>query len=332
MSEKTKAGTKKKKAKQKPEQVETVEQPQLDLFNTLEAAPDSKAPSALKSGSIKTIAGKRVGQFDATRLVLPEHWNPRRDYGNMSELKSSILQHGLQEMIRVRQNTAGVWMVTAGFRRVTACKEIASENNAPFYMPAVIEEKETDLSAVMTNNILQNAGKKFTPLEAADGFARLKQLGMTEKEIAAHFGIAQATVTRRIRLYRDAGDALRSAVHEEAITLGQADSILKQAKADHAKQEELLKKLQIRMQKLYDLQQQTGGDKDDPAAADEKPAKKKTKVGAAQARKLLAEIGTLYVSLLRGRRALNANNQDWIKLEKKLAEVKRLKRLGLIKE
>lgn len=129
--------------------------------------------------------------------------NPRKDFGDLKELKESIKQHGLLMPIVV--NKEGV--IIDGGRRYAAIKELYDEKMLPeeFFPKGNIEimmrDVETDTHAEMS--LVANLQRKdLTPLEEARAFdAYIKKVvGSNALMLGTKIGKSEQYVSRRIAL------------------------------------------------------------------------------------------------------------------------------------
>jgi ParB family chromosome partitioning protein len=148
--------------------------------------------------------------------------NPRRDETPTPELVQSVREHGIVVPVIVRPD-GDRYQLIAGHRRVAAARQAGLTE-----IPAVVRA-EADLAA-MELTLIENLHRQdLSPLEEADGYYTLAQLGLTQKQIADKLGVSQPLVSKRLKLLM-LPDVARRAVElgrddggitiEEAVALG----------------------------------------------------------------------------------------------------------------
>ncbi len=142
----------------------------------------------------------------------PAEWN--RDIGDVSDLVESIRMHGVLQPLLVRQNGAGFELI-AGERRWTAAKLAGLAT-----VPCVLRETDnlSNLEEQLVENLLR---KDLEPLEEAEGYRRLVELGVAQKDIAARVGRSQAHVSKRLEVL-ELPDIARKALSAGNLTLEDA--------------------------------------------------------------------------------------------------------------
>ena len=152
---------------------------------------DSHYVEELASQSPTTI-GRLVGidQLD------PNPLQPRVEIGDLSELISSVKEHGVLEPLLVKPSAIkGRWMIIAGERRWRAATAAGLRE-----VPCI--EKDVDDEVVAEIALIENMQRKdLTPWEEADGLAALCQrFGYTHEDVARKIGKSRSTVTEALAL------------------------------------------------------------------------------------------------------------------------------------
>lgn len=167
---------------------------------------------------------------DAPRIVLipldrlrAHPQNPRRDVGDVTELADSIRSHGVRQNLLVvpGPDYPGTYRLVIGHRRTAAARTVRTVTA----LPAVIDE---DLSPAgqLELMLLENLQRTdLTPIEEADGYQGLLDLGHSEKVIAERLGRSRSTVKSRLRL-RSLPEIAREAVHAHTATLEDAAAVV----------------------------------------------------------------------------------------------------------
>lgn len=132
------------------------------------------------------------------RIVEREGFNPREDYGQedgtFAELVASIRESGVlvPPIVEIDRQ---LFVIVAGHRRVRAAREAGLVE-----IPCMVREAG-DATENLVLALVENLQRKdLTPVEKARGFARLKEMGLTEREIGHRLGCQQQTVNNALSL------------------------------------------------------------------------------------------------------------------------------------
>ncbi|EYR64641.1 chromosomal partitioning protein ParB [Actinotalea ferrariae CF5-4] len=149
--------------------------------------------------------------------VHPHPANPRRDVGDLTELADSIRAHGIRQNLLVVPNPDGDgYRLVIGHRRAAAAREADLT-----HVPAAIDQ-DLDEAGQRELMLLENIQRTdLTPVEEADGYQGLLDLGVKPEQIAERTGRSVTTVRTRLRLAAMPEPA-RAAVHEHRATLEDA--------------------------------------------------------------------------------------------------------------
>src|SRR5215213_41358 len=152
---------------------------------------DSHYVEELASQSPTTI-GRLIGidQLD------PNPLQPRVELGDLTELISSVKEHGVLEPLLVKPSAIkGRWMIIAGERRWRAATAAGLRE-----VPCI--EKDVDEEVVAEIALIENMQRKdLTPWEEADGLAALcHRYGYTHEDVSKKVGKSRSTVTEAITL------------------------------------------------------------------------------------------------------------------------------------
>ena len=132
----------------------------------------------------------------------PNPNNPRKHVGDVTELAESIKAQGIRQNLLVIPDTenrgpgdtAAVYRIVIGHRRYTAVKQ-AGLTRLPCVIADLDPRQERELMLVENT---QRAD--LTPLEEADGYQGLLDLGSSVRDMAAKTGRSQGFVRQRLRL------------------------------------------------------------------------------------------------------------------------------------
>jgi ParB family chromosome partitioning protein len=126
----------------------------------------------------------------------PNPEQPRVEFGDLSELVTSVKEKGVLEPLLVKPSKQkGRWMIIAGERRWRAAKAAGLRD-----VPCI--EMDVDEAAVAEIALIENMQRKdLTPWEEADGFAALCQrYGYTHEDVSKKVGKSRSSVTEAITL------------------------------------------------------------------------------------------------------------------------------------
>ena len=185
-------------------------------------APDTTSTSttgldALTTGA-PTTAPSTLVDLD---LVHPHPDNPRRDLGDLTELTDSIRAHGVRQNLLLVPDPdhPGQYRTVIGHRRTAAARAAGLT-----HLPAVVDDTLTpaeQLELMLLENIQRT---DLTPVEEADGYQGLLDLGVDVAQISTRTGRSETTVRSRLRLAMMPAPA-RAAVHEHRATLEDAAAL-----------------------------------------------------------------------------------------------------------
>lgn len=126
----------------------------------------------------------------------PHPDNPRKDLGDLEELKASIREHGIMQNLTVVpvDDEFENFKILIGHRRFAASEGIL------FELPCVIAEGLSDREQVgiMLCENMQRSDLTF--LEQAHGFQMMMDLGETVETISDKTGFSEATVKHRLEI------------------------------------------------------------------------------------------------------------------------------------
>ena len=130
-------------------------------------------------------------------ILNPHPDNPRKDLGDLTELRESIREHGIMQNLTVVPETeeqGDGYRILIGHRRFAASEGIVDE------LPCVVAKGLTDREQVgiMLCENMQRAD--LTYLEQAHGFQMMMDLGDTVETISEKTGFSKATVKHRLAI------------------------------------------------------------------------------------------------------------------------------------
>lgn len=128
----------------------------------------------------------------------PHPDNPRKDLGDLEELRESIREHGIMQNLTVipEDEEFENFTILIGHRRYAASEGILTE------LPCVIVEDLSDreqIGIMLCENLQRN---DLTFIEQAHGFQMMMDLGDTVESISEKTGFSEATVKHRLEIAR----------------------------------------------------------------------------------------------------------------------------------
>lgn len=179
--------------------------------------PPTEAPPVRDDASVVDV--DQVVPLPVDQLH-PAQDNPRAELGDVAELAASIAAVGLLQPLLVTPRAEGGWMVVAGHRRLAAL-QAAGQGSASCVVRALDDTQRQE--AMLVENI-QREG--LTPLEEARAYARLVELGSSQRRIASRVGRNQSHVSKRLALLALPPAAI-AALDDGRITVADAVALAK---------------------------------------------------------------------------------------------------------
>jgi len=137
-----------------------------------------------------------IGRFIETDRIEPNPHQPRKQFGDLSEMVASIKEKGILEPILVRAQ-GGKYQIIAGERRYQAAKLAGLR-----LLPCI--EVDVDSRGMLEISLIENLQRKdLTPFEESAAVQRLvDQFRYTHEEIARKLGKSRTVVTEMLSLNR----------------------------------------------------------------------------------------------------------------------------------
>lgn len=146
----------------------------------------------------------------------PHPDNPRKDLGDLEELRESIKEHGIMQNLTVvpTDDNLDDFRILIGHRRYAASEGILHE------LPCVIVEGLSDREQVgiMLCENMQRAD--LTVFEQAHGFQMMLDLGDTVETISEKTGFSEATVKHRLEINKLKKSAIDEAQQYFQLSIG----------------------------------------------------------------------------------------------------------------
>lgn len=209
-------------------------------------AAESKAEAPAKASSNPVGILKRSNAYfaDPKAITRREGWNPRFDLGEIDELAKSIKANGILNPLRIKKLATPyefkVFELIDGDRRLTAIEQLMKSGHSfPEGVPVIIVDKAQDDLTSLFQMFEANSGKSFLPLEEAAAYMRMRDAGLTIKQICERVGRKQVHVVATMALL-DADESVKDAVKSGEVNSTMAKQIAVHARGDKAKQAELV--------------------------------------------------------------------------------------------
>lgn len=191
---------------------------------------------------------KRTNAYfiDPKAITRREGFNPRFDFGDIQALATSIQANGLLNAIRVKRISdhpeGKLFELIDGDRRLTAI-ELLLKSGHDFAegVPAILVDKAIEDVEALIQMFEANSGKAFLPLEEAAAYQRMRDAGLTIKQICSRVGRAHVHVTSTLALL-NTDASVQEALEKKQITGTLAKQIAVKAKGDKVKQQEMVAK------------------------------------------------------------------------------------------
>jgi ParB family chromosome partitioning protein len=146
---------------------------------------------------ITSNRSESIGRMIDIERIEPNPHQPRKHFGDLSEMVASIKEKGILEPILVRAMEGGKFVIIAGERRYQASK-IAGLRHVPCI------EVDVDNRGMLEISLIENLQRKdLTPFEEAAAIQRLcDQFRYTHEEIARKLGKSRTVITEALSLNR----------------------------------------------------------------------------------------------------------------------------------
>ncbi len=146
---------------------------------------------------ITSSRSESIGRLIDIDRIEPNPHQPRKQFGDLSEMVASIKEKGVLEPILVRAIEGGRFEIIAGERRYQASKMAGLR-----HVPGI--EVDVDNRGMLEISLIENLQRKdLTPFEEAAAIQRLcDQFRYTHEEIARKLGKSRTVITEALSLNR----------------------------------------------------------------------------------------------------------------------------------
>lgn len=155
----------------------------------------------------------------------PNPNNPRRQVGDVTDLEASIRSQGIKQPLLVTPTGEtdidghAQYRVVIGHRRLAAARQAGLES-----VPAIIERMDARREREIM--LVENSQRSdLTPIEEADGYQGLLDLGVNVKEMAEKTGRSDRFVRRRLKIARIPQETRDMSADFSQLSLDQLDKL-----------------------------------------------------------------------------------------------------------
>ena len=223
-----------------------------------------------------TIADRRILMLKLDDIIPAPH-QPRKSFDEyeLRVLADSIMANGIIQPLTVRKGDGGKYILISGERRLRAARMAGLRR-----VPCVLHRTNEMTSALysLTEN-MQRADLNF--FEEAEAISRLiTDFGLTQSEIAARLGIANSTVSNKMRLLKLSNE-IKERITASSLTERHARALLRLPSEER---QDALDKIIAEGLNLYQTEELINGilnpesaeEKEEPIACEEdaKPVRK----------------------------------------------------------
>ncbi len=210
-----------------------------------EEEPATTSPLPIKESPHNKAQRKDLWYIDPRLLSIEEGFNTRTDYGDIDELKDSIIENGVKIPLRGHKE-GDVYIITDGHRRLMAINKAIAEGTEIARVPFMLEKKKTAEERIF-EIILSNDGKPLAPLELGETYKKLVNLGYKYTEIAKKIGKTITHVSDMVKV-AESPKEIKDLIKENRIaatTVAEVKNKLKNAEeADQTIKDKLKEKIE----------------------------------------------------------------------------------------
>ena len=165
----------------------------------------------------------RFDYLDLDSIVLGEGLRKTPgDEASLRELADSIARHGVLQPILVEPAGEGKYRLLIGERRFRAAHMARLEK-----VPAIILDEPLGSEETLETRLIENLHREdIDPLDEAEAYEALREMGITISAIARRVGKSRPYVSKRLRLLR-LHPKLREAVRRGTLTPGHCQALLR---------------------------------------------------------------------------------------------------------
>lgn len=161
--------------------------------------------------------------------LTPADDNVRTNLGDLTDLIDSIQSHGVIEPVVAYEENGSYHLVT-GHRRVEAAKQAGIDEVPVRVIPKPTDNERTEIM------LIENLQREdLNPVDEARGYARLKDMGISAKQIAKRVGRSTGLLSMRLGLLELPDDVLNE-IRNGRISLQDANNLREVFREDGARE------------------------------------------------------------------------------------------------
>jgi len=219
------------------EELELLTQEEI-IEEKVEVVIEEKQEASEEILEVNKTQRRDILYVDPRVLATEEGFNTRFDFGEIDELKNSIIENGVRIPLRGYKE-GEIFILTDGHRRLMATMK-AIEEGVDIARVPFISEKKRSLEERLLDILLSNDGKRLTSLELGETYRRLVTHGYSYAEIARKIGKTANHVSDMVKV-AESSKELKGMIKEGNVSASLVSEVKKRLKNDE-KAENILKK------------------------------------------------------------------------------------------
>lgn len=153
---------------------------------------------------------------------IDEDFNIRKDYGDLEELKKSLIENGQKVPAQGRRMTdpdtgEKYYLLSDGHRRLKAAKMAVAEGHQVHFLLTTEAAKYSETDRYL-DMFIRNSGKSLTPMEEANLFVKLQEKGFTVDGISKQIGKTKVHIYNMLKLLNTATEGTQKLVEEGKVS------------------------------------------------------------------------------------------------------------------
>jgi ParB family chromosome partitioning protein len=169
------------------------------------------------------------------------------DEDSIRELSASFARHGVLQPVVVQPKDGG-YELLIGARRFMAAKQVGLET-----IPALVLDEALKLDEAVEARLIENLQREnLDPLDEAEAYQALKDLGYSLTDIGKRLGKSRPYISQRVKLLK-LHPALRDAVRHRTLTPDHAHALMRLK--DQEQQLALAKEVQAKGLSVHETRQ-----------------------------------------------------------------------------
>ena len=164
----------------------------------------------------------KLSEVRLDQIVVEDSIRKRFDEHSIKELASSIERHGILQPITVEPRPEGTYTLLIGERRFIAAKRAGMD-----VVPAIVMDEKLKPDESLETRLIENLHREdLDPLDEAEAYQQLRDMGNNVSEVARRVGKPRYYVSKRLGLLRLHLE-LREDVRHRTLTPAHAQVLLR---------------------------------------------------------------------------------------------------------